>query len=318
MLDLRVLLHLCFLFLCSTSYGQVRTSPWTTDDSSTFQVIAKQSLLTEINAHQSHLSQVGVGLFYGTHSRYSPLSSLLPRWTDLHRFEFIKKALKPQFVDQMRSSNALSSYINSLVGTQDSENRQGDIRMLDSVLWSLTHLKISYKAINREARVLQIEENVLKSKNPALRLILELQNDGWNSVYWNPDTSLCSLNSTPQLKRYHQITLQRVQQQGYFLTPNLKVDSQLLNYNPSPNCNTTKEPSALLLHIKRVPFWIGLYNNGRNLFVGSQGSLTTVNSQDMPTSSTLLQNFIFETWQNSQTRGNSEGLILLPPHTLPE
>lgn len=304
---------LLFIYISLWSFLSLG-APLTSDESDALQVVGKQSVLQEFQQHQEHLSHVGVGLFYGAQSSYSPLAKGNTVWSDHMRFNFIKKSLRQEFLTTLRSHDSIDSYVNSLVGNQDAVERQGDIRLLDSFFWALLHIKTSYKSIGKEHRALYIENKVLKSKRPALTLALELQKDGWHSIYWNPDTQYCRI-SDPQQRRTAFSGLKQVQQ-GYYLHPQIKVDLKMINYNPPSSCKTKKQKSDMTLRLKRIPFWLGLYKGGHDVFTGTQGEINIIDSKEMPTSKTLIKRAHFETWQTVDSQGTHEGLILVPPGSI--
>lgn len=305
----------CSLFIYITLWSFISLgAPLTSDESDALQVVGKQSVLQEFQQHEEHLAHVGIGLFYGAQSAYSPLVKNPSVWNDHTRFSFIKKSLRREFVATLRSHDAIDSYVNSLVGNQDAEERQGDIRLIDSISWALLHLKTSYKSIGKELRALQIENKVHKSTRPALTLALELQKDGWHSIYWNPDIQFCRITN-PQVRQKALSGLKQIRQ-GYYLHPQMKVDLKLINYNPPSSCKTKKQSSDLTRRLKRVPFWLGLYKDGHEMFSGTQGEIHSIDSSELPTSKTLIRKAHFESWQTIESQGTHDGLILVPPGSI--
>ncbi len=290
---------------------------FTSDESEAAQVVGRQSVLQSMQSHRAHLARTGIGLYYGIQSEYSPLKRIRRTSTilsDMDRFGFVKMQLKKPFVQQLGSTSALDAYVGRLVGIQDADTRYGDLQMTSSVMWALKHVKAAYEAAGKVERANQIGRIVMDKGGHAKHLLLELQKDGWHSIYWNPDTQQAD-ERTPTQRYAHRRSWQEASSGKYF-NGLFKVDYLLVNYRPTRGSSTKKE-TASLAKLKRVPFWIGMANYGKHAFVGYQTHISEVYDAALPTSSQLIQDSDFTQWKGHYgSEKLLSGLIMVPPGSL--
>lgn len=312
--NLRILAILLFFQLPLLGYG----ATFVTEESEAAQVIGRDSVKKAIRDHRAHLQKTGVGLFYGSKSSYSPIKKLQSAsdtmWSDIDRFSYIKTILRKDFVQTLRSTSAVDAYVGSLVGNQDQLPRNGDMEMTSPVLWALKHVKAAYTAAGKKERGEQIDRIVESSGSAAHILIMELQKDGWHSIYWNPDVN-APAEPNESKKSLHERSWQEANR-GEYMNGKIKVDYSLVNYRPSPRSKTKKNTSSLT-KLKRVPFWIGMANYGKHMFVGYHGHLSEAYSMEMPTSSRLIVDSEFANWSgNYRSEKLLSGIIMVPPGSL--
>lgn len=289
---------------------------FTLDESEAAQVVGRESVLQSMKAHRDHLQKTGVGLFYGVKSTYSPLkkskNSNEKIWSDIERFGYIKTVLHKNFVHKLGSMNAVDAYVGSLVGIQEEQPRHGDLQMTGSLLWVLKHVSAAYAASGKSERAEQIVRLVQNNGNHPYLLLVELQKDGWHSIYWNPDVALPDDDKKASL---HLRSWQEAQKGTYF-NNTIKVDYLLTNYRPTKGSKTKKDLSSLK-KLKRVPFWVGLANYGRHIFVGYQDHLSEAHSAEMPTSNNLIMDSEFGKWHGHYPSEKLlSGIIMVPPGSL--
>lgn len=311
--SLRILTILLSLLMPLLGHG----ATFTPDESDAAQVVGRASVIKSMKAHRDHLEKTGIGLFYGMKSDYSPTkqkSATSKIKTDLDRFSFVKSSLKQDFINKLGSVNSVDSYVGSLVGIQDDETRYGDLQMTGSVLWPLKHVIAAYVAANKKERSEQIGRIVRDSGYSAQTLMLELQKDGWHSIYWNPDVN--EPNDSDPAKRAHHLRTYQDANNGTYMNNSLKVDYVLLNYRPSPGSQTKKDVSSLR-KLKRVPFWVGMANFGKHAFVGYQDHVTEAHNIALPTNPKLIMDENFISWKGHyKTEKLLSGIIMVPPGSL--
>lgn len=309
------ILAILFLFLFPLlGYGAI----FVTEESEAAQVVGRDSIKKAIRDDRAHFQKTGVGLFYGSKSSYSPIKKLQSAsdtmWSDIDRFSYIKTVLRKDFVHSLSSTTAIDSYVGSLVGNQDQLPRNGDLEMTSPVLWVLKHVKAAYTAAGKKERGEQIDRIVASSGDSPVVLIMELQKDGWHSIYWNPDVNTPA--ETDQGKKsLHERSWQEASR-GEYMNGKIKVDYSLINYRPSHRSKTKKTISSLR-KLKRVPFWIGMANYGKHVFAGYHGNLSEAYSMEMPTSPRLIMNSEFANWSGHyKSEKLLSGIIMVPPGSL--
>lgn len=290
---------------------------FTSDESEAAQVVGRESVLNAMKAHRSHISKTGIGLFYGSASEYSPLKRIRKNSTilsDSDRFGYVKMQLNKKFIQQLGNTSAIDSYVGRLVGIQDTPIRHGDLQMTSSVLWALKHVKAAYEAAGKIERADQIHRIVMDRGGRAKDLMVELQKDGWHSIYWNPDTLLPE-ETNKKIRSMHIRSWQEASS-GTYMNNTIKVDYLLVNYRPTRGSPTKKE-TASLAKLKRVPFWVGMANYGKHAFVGYQTHISEAYDSAMPTSPQLIMDANFSSWSGHySTERLISGIIMVPPGSL--
>lgn len=275
----------------------------------------QESIVQTTKSHNEHLSKTGVGLFYGMLSGYSPLKRKADAtaWSDLERFSYLKTVLKKDFIMQLGSMNAVDSYVQSLVGAQDIIPRTGDLQITGSLLWALRHIQEAYRAANKEERIKQIIRHVLShSGQPQLLLMEELQKDGWEAVYWNPDTNAPQETDAKLINMHKRSVLEA--QNGVYNNNSIHVNHILANYRPSSRSKTKRSLDGLQ-RLNRIPFWVGVANYGHHAFVGYRGNVSEAHNHEMPTSPLLIKNTPFSIWSGYTKEKYLSGIIMIPPGT---
>jgi hypothetical protein len=181
-------------------------------------------------------------------------------------------------------------------------------------LWALKHVKAAYAAAGKKERGEQIDRIVESRRDAAEVLIVELQKDGWHSIYWNPDVNAPDEVNEGK-KSLHERSWQEASR-GEYMNGKIKVDYSLVNYRPSKRSKTKKNTSSLR-KLKRVPFWIGMANYGKHVFVGYHGHVSEAYSMEMPTSPRLIMDSEFANWSGSyKSEKLLSGIIMVPPGSL--
>lgn len=294
----------------------------------------RTSIVSTTRDHFAALKNTGVGLFYGWKSSYSPARPMKNGaqpvlWTDAQRFIHIKNKLKPSFKKTFSDEAQLDNWVANAVGVQESKPRSGSIQMTSCILWVIRHLEAAYKASGKEARWKQIRETLLKAQDRGIVLMDELQKDGWEAVYWNPDTRNPDMKGE-KILWHTQSAKQAKSVKGYYPTwyssknppkanEYIKVDHMMVNYRLTTadgNITNTKATEAL----KRVPFWVGIANFGEHSFVGYYDNISESHSPFMPEKSANVELSKFLPWGKawSENYGGDvylSGIIMVPPGT---
>lgn len=296
----------------------------------------KQSVVTTTNLHLESYRAAGIGLFYGDQSVYSAVRKVKPGqkvMNNSERIEYVRRHLRPEFSKGLRTQGAIDSYLTAMVGDQDSEPRAGMIQMTNPLLWTYRHLEVAYTTIGRSARWQQIVNTVEAQPNRGLALMKELQKDGWEAVYWNPD-----LQNPESKKSPHGIAAVNAQKFKVFSAAKyksrkeipsrglLKIDHLLLNYRQGAGARERASVSDLE-KLKTVPFWVGLANFGSHVFVGHHGMISESSSSYAPETPLALQRTSFSSWGGSLINLPREGapkapsssylsgILMVPPGT---
>jgi len=296
----------------------------------------RQSITSLTRNHFQAFKNTGVGLYYGWKSQYSPArpadkNGVKPvLWTDAQRVDYVKKSVSNQFKSSFNDDAQLLSWVNKAVGVQETSPRSGEIQMTSCILWVMKHVEAAYNASGKGARWLAIRAVMKKNQDRAIVLMSELQKDGWEAVYWNPDVAHPDEQDANR-RTYHTHSAYAVaQSKAYYPTwytssnpppanEYIRVDHLLENYRPSPGSNTVQNLKGLNA-LKKVPFWVGLANFGEHSFVGYSDVISESHSPFMPNNRDNVQISRFQPWGEAwaaQHGGEKylSGVIMVPPNT---
>lgn len=302
---------------------QAHASRFSEEESLHMAEAGKESIQTLSREHFEAHRRSGIGLMYGWKSSYSSVRIFKEgqiKWTNQDRFNYIKMKLKPQFKQSLRTESAVDSYVWSLVGDQDNRPFTGSVVLTSCIKWALRHVKKAYTEINQAARYEQLLAVVRNKGETGHTLLKELQKDGWEAVYWNPDMYAPNETRPDRLPFHTGSAANAINKKKYIPpvrnpSPNdiIEIDHLLVNYRPSPGSSTRKE-SAALQRLKRVPFWVGIANYGNHVFVGYHGRISESHSPFMPDNVKNLEESDFATWGLAwPSEKYLSGVIMVPP-----
>lgn len=237
----------------------------------------KASINDKMNAHRDSIARTGVGTLYGDHSSWKSMSKG-------ERDEWIRANAKP--------------------GTTPPTPKEASC-----IGWAMDNVKAAYVAAGKGARWAEIERTVISKGAKGTDLAKELQKDGWESVYWNPDARNPD-DGNPE----HSFSAAQVKAgKPYY---GIKIDHQVIDYRPSGLSQPGKQPTAQNLdgfkQLEKVPFFFGLAKGGMHTFVGQQGRVNEFHWDRMPDDPDSIQERPL-----TEFPWNS-GVIMVPPGTWPK
>jgi hypothetical protein len=236
--------------------------------------------------HQLAVLEHGAGIYYGTDSLYA-------RMNDAQRKNYLVNATKSELPPAKQP------------------------KPTDCMEWSLQHLRAAYEHAGLPARWAQIEKKVRNAgaKDPKLKmratvLAQELQKDGWEAVYFNPDVPNTKNLAKTKEQQVHKDSVQVIlkNKDPYY---GLHVKHHVLNYSPREGSGTELDTRGLE-ELRRVPFFFGLARAGYHSFVGYDGVVSEVHRALGPDNANLVDDVPLEkfVWDS--------GIIMVPPTTWPK
>ncbi len=231
-----------------------------------------QSIEMRMTGHQTAIERTGIGTYFGDHSEWKSMSAA-------ERKAWVAENKKP--------------------GTTPTEPKESSC-----IGWAMENVGAAYAAAGKSERWAQIMKTVVAKGSKGTDLAIELKKDGWESVYWNPDTK-----KPDDGNNEHPYTASLVKSgKPYY---GIAVDHQVTNYRPTEGSGTAKDMSGIE-KLKKVPFFFGLARGGTHTFVGRQGKVNEFHWSDMPNSKhaieeSALQKFMW-----------NSGVIMVPPGTWPK
>jgi hypothetical protein len=233
-----------------------------------------QSIELRMRRHLDSIEKTGVGVYYGDHSAWKSMDANAKK-------EWIEANLKPGATPPPVSSIKE----NSCIG------------------WALENLGAAYAAAGKSERWNEIRQIVISKGSKGIDLAKELKKDGWQAIYWNPDTRNPS-DGNPE----HSFTALQVSRgNGYY---GVAVDAQVVNYRPTEGKGTKQDMSGIE-KLRQVPFFFGLARGGTHTFVGRNGEVNEFHWAEMPNSTRAIEQTPLEKF------GWNSGLIMVPPGTWP-
>jgi hypothetical protein len=311
-----------------------RASIFTAEEVEALAKAGQSSIARNTRAHIEAHKKTGIGLMYGWKSGYSPVrpgaSDENPLWTDAQRRAYIKSKLKPAFKQSLGSDAAINEWVRNAVGVQESRPRSGAIQMTSCIIWVMRNVEAAYNAAGKSQRWKEIRgilKNDPSGSDRGIVLAHELQKDGWEAVYFNPDTRNPDDDSVK--RSWHTVSAANAKKNGYYYpswysspekapaNEKIKIDHFITDYRPSEGSSTPQNLSGIET-LKNIPFWVGIANFGEHSFVGFKDNLSESHSPFRPEARENLELGKFQPWGkawNRQHGGDSymSGLIMIPP-----
>lgn len=231
-----------------------------------------QSIELRMKQHLDAIEKTGVGVYYGDHSSMKTMSAA-------ERREWATQNAKP--------------------GTTPNAN----FKESSCIGWAMENVGAAYAAAGKTERWNEIMRIVAAKGSKGTDLAKELQKDGWQSVYWNPDA-----RNPNDGNNEHSFSATQVQRgKGYY---GISVDATVMNYRPTAG-GPTKQDLSGIDKLSKVPFFFGLAKGGMHTFVGRNGNVNEFHWNHMPDSRTAIEEKPLKDW------GWNSGLIMVPPGTWP-
>ena len=230
-----------------------------------------QSIALRMEGHRRSIERTGVGTYFGDHSAF--------------------KAMSPA---ERKAWLAANTRAGATAPTPKESSCIG---------WAMENLRAAYKAAGKEDRWNAIERSVVARGSKGTDLAQELQKDGWEAVYWNPDTKNPSGGDAEHAFSAAQVARGK----PYY---GVRVDHVLQNYRPTEGGSTPLDTSGTR-KLDRVPFFFGLARGGQHTFVGRSGKVNEFHWNEMPNSPRAIEERPLKDFPWGS------GLIMVPPGTWP-
>jgi hypothetical protein len=226
----------------------------------------------ETHAHLDAIERTGVGTYYGDHSSYKSMSRT-------ERRAWISEAATP-------GTNPPTPKESSCIG------------------WAMDNVGAAYEAAGMGERWAEIKSIVYAKGVKGTDLAKELQKDGWQAVYFNPDAKHPDDGNAE-----HSYTARIVKQgKPYY---GIDVDAMVTDYRPTEGKGTTQDLAGFE-KLKEVPFFFGLAKGGMHTFAGQHGRVNEFHWTANPDDTNAI-----EERPLTEFPWNS-GVIMVPPGTWPD
>ncbi len=231
-----------------------------------------QSIDMRMKAHTEAIDKTGVGVYYGDHSSMKQMSQK-------ERQEWAAANAKP--------------------GTTPNAN----FKESSCIGWAMENVGAAYAAAGKTARWTEIQRIVASEGSRGTVLAKELQKDGWQAVYWNPDAKKPDDGNAE-----HSFSASQVAKgKPYY---GINIDATVQNYRPTAGGGTQQDLSGID-KLSKVPFFFGLAKGGMHTFVGRNGNVNEFHWNHMPDSKGAIEERPLKDW------GWNSGVIMGPPGTWP-
>jgi LysM repeat protein len=231
-----------------------------------------QSIDLRMRQHLDSIEKTGVGVYYGDHSAMKKMSAQ-------ERADWAKQNATPGATPPTTFKES------SCIG------------------WAMDNVGAAYAAAGKSERWSEIQRIVASKGSKGTDLAKELQKDGWQAIYWNPDAK----NPNDGNAEHSFSAVQVKRGNGYY---GVKVDDSILDYRPTDAAKTKQNLSGIE-KLEQVPFFFGLAKGGMHTFVGRKGNVNEFHWDHMPNSKTAIEEKPLKDW------GWNSGLIMVPPGTWP-
>ncbi len=226
-------------------------------------------------AHRNAIDRTGIGTLYGSKSSYASMSA----------------AERKAWIQE-----------NAKAGT-----RPPSPKISHCIGWAMQNVKGAYVAAGKLERWNEIER-VMRSKDfKGTELAKELQKDGWEGVYWNPDAKRPNDGNAEHTSTARQVA----RGMPYY---GIKVQHTVTNYRPTDagrGEKKTEQDLSGIRSLEKVPFFFGLAKGGMHTFVGREGNVSEVHWNNAPNDKDLIEE------QPLTKFGWNSGVLMIPPGTWP-
>lgn len=230
------------------------------------------SMKNKQQAHNDSIDKTGVGVYYGDHGAWKTMSKQ-------ERTDWLKANAKP--------------------GTTPPTPKEASC-----IGWVYENVGAAYAAAGKSARWNEIQRIVTAQGSKGTDLAKELQKDGWQGIYWNPDAK-----NPNDGNGEHSYSATVAKNKGTYY--GVKLTDTVTDYRPTEG-GPTKQNLTGIDKLKKVPFFFGLAKGGMHTFVGGQGKVNEFHWSEMPDSKEAIEETPLQDW------GWNSGLIMVPPGSWPQ
>lgn len=233
-----------------------------------------ESIATRMGDHLDSIERTGVGLYYGDHSSLNDMT----------------KAERQEWIDS-----------NAVEGTNPPT--ASELRKSSCIEWAMENVGAAYIKAGKAERWSEIRRTVLSNGAKGTDLAKELQKDGWEGVYWNPDAR----NPDDGNNEHSYTAAITARGKAYY---GIDVDHRVVDYRPTEGKGTELNMEGVE-KLRQVPFFFGLAKGGMHTFVGREGKVNEFHWDHKPDSRLAIEERPIEEFP-----WNS-GVVMIPPGTWP-
>jgi|GEM_PF-1250232 len=233
------------------------------------------SIAEKMGGHLRSIRNTGVGTYFGSHSEMNDMSTReRQNWID----ERAIQGTNPPKASELKQSSCIQ--------------------------WAMENVEAAYTKAGKPERWAEIKRIVRRDGLRGTTLAKELQKDGWEAVYWNPD-----VNKSADGSGEHTYSAKLVRNNKPYYK--IDIDHSVTNYRPAEGSRTTKDMNGID-KLDQVPFFFGLARGGSHTFVGRKGKVNEFHWNDMPDDKNAIEETPLKDWDWLS------GVIMVPPGTWPK
>ena len=258
--------------------------------------LGDKSITDNTHAHKAAIDSIGVGLYYGDHSRFHE---------DILRGD--RTALQSQIDAMSLGSWRMESIEPGSVVIENPSGKPARLQESSCIGWVMQNVKAAYGGAGLEARFAEINRSVRDADLRGTVLCEELQKDGWTAVFYSPRTAedLAESGEREKLGALNMAKAgSRVWKSPIPGSSGVRCDAVITGYRGvTPDSNT----EASLQKLENAPFFVGVANGGIHTFVGHNGSVCDFHWTAQPNDKNAMTENPLRQWKWDT------GLYMVPP-----
>jgi hypothetical protein len=268
-------------------------------DARNWQKIAEEgdrSITEKTRAHKMAIDRIGIGVYYGDHSRFHE---------DILRGN--RSNLQAE-IDAMSAGNwRLGALEPGAVEIESSSGQSVRLQESSCIGWVMQNVKAAYEGAGQGERFDEINQRVKEADLRGTVLCEELQKDGWTAVFYSPRTAddLAGAGEREKLGALNMAKAgSRVWKSPVAGSNGVRCDAVITGYREmAPD----RETEAQLQKLENVPFFVGVANGGIHTFVGHNGNVCDFHWTAQPDDRNAMTENPIREWKWDT------GLYMVPP-----
>ena len=255
-----------------------------------------RSITEKTAAHKAAIDRIGVGLYYGDHSRFH---------------EDILRGNRSNLQGEIDAMSAGNWRLGALEpGAVEIENSSGQsVRLQESscIGWVMQNVRAAYGGADHGGRSDEINQRVKEADLRGTVLCEELQKDGWTAIFYSPRTAddLAGAGEREKLGALNMAKAgSRVWKSPIAGSDGVRCDAVITGYR---GMAPDSETEAQLQKLENVPFFVGVANGGIHTFVGHNGKVCDFHWTAQPDDKDAMTENPIREWKWDT------GLYMVPP-----
>jgi hypothetical protein len=268
-------------------------------DARNWQKIAEEgdrSITEKTSAHKTAIDRIGIGLYYGDHSRFHE-DILGGNHSDLQTE-----------IDAMSAGNwRLGSLEPGAVEIESASGQSVRVQESSCIGWVMQNVKGAYEGAGHGERFDEINQRVKEADLRGTVLCEELQKEGWTAVFYSPRTAddLAAAGEREKLGALNMAKAgSRVWKSPVLGSSGVRCDAVITGYR---DMAPDDETEAQLRKLENVPFFVGVANGGIHTFVGHNGYVCDFHWTAQPDDKNAMTENPIREWKWDT------GLYMVPP-----